>query len=155
MCRSLHGIMPYRIGEFESRLQHQHFPADIFCPDIVSGIKTIRMGWAGHVLRLAELEVHKKFWYIFIPWDVVRLNLLGLAATNWTTVPSQDDIWVRNILWNENLPGEVKYSEKTYQSATLSTRDPIWPNLGSKPGHRSVKPVANRLSYDTLQFWSS
>jgi hypothetical protein len=36
----------------------------------------------------------------------------------------------------ENLP-----------SATLSTTNPTWPDLGSNPGRRGGKPATNSLSY--------
>jgi hypothetical protein len=39
--------------------------------------------------------------------------------------------------------------ETEEQSATLSTTNPTWPEPGSNPGHRSGKPVTNRLSYGT------
>jgi hypothetical protein len=53
----------------------------------------------------------------------------------------------RIIRWNEDWQGKPKYSEKTCTSATLSTTNPIWPDLGSNPGRRGGKPATNRLSY--------
>jgi hypothetical protein len=77
----------------------------------------------------------------------VRLSPLGTSATNWPTVPVKDDRWVWSIWWNENWQGKPKYLEKTRPSATLSTTNPTWPDLGSNPGSRSGKPVTNRMSY--------
>jgi hypothetical protein len=37
--------------------------------------------------------------------------------------------------------------EKTYLSATLSTTNPTWLDLGLNPGRRGGKPATNRLSY--------
>jgi hypothetical protein len=51
---------------------------------------------------------------------------------------------------NENWQGKQKYSEKTCPSATLSTINPTWLDLGSNPGRRR-KPATNRLSYGTAE----
>jgi hypothetical protein len=79
----------------------------------------------------------------------VRLSPLGTSATNCPIVPAPDDRWVWNILWNGNWQGKSKYSEKTCPSATLSTTNPTWPDLGLNPGRRGGKPATNRLSYGT------
>jgi hypothetical protein len=39
--------------------------------------------------------------------------------------------------------------EKTCSSATLSTTNPTWPDMGSKSGHHGGKPATNSLSYGT------
>jgi hypothetical protein len=39
--------------------------------------------------------------------------------------------------------------EKTCHSATLSTTNPTWIDLGSNTGHLGGKPATNRLSYGT------
>jgi hypothetical protein len=44
---------------------------------------------------------------------------------------------------------ELKYSEKTWPGATLSTTIPIWHGLGSNLDRRDGKLVTNRLSYST------
>jgi hypothetical protein len=69
----------------------------------------------------------------------------------WPIVTAPDDRWWRlwSSWWNEDWQGIPKYSEKTYPSATLSTTNPIWPDLGSNPGRRGGKPATNRLSYGT------
>jgi hypothetical protein len=54
--------------------------------------------------------------------------------------------------WNENWQGKPKYSEKTFPSATSSTTNPIYPELGSNPGHYGGKPTTNRLKYATAHF---
>jgi hypothetical protein len=51
--------------------------------------------------------------------------------------------------WNENWQGKPKSLEKTCSSATLSTPNPIWTDLGLNPGRRGGKPATDRLSYDT------
>jgi hypothetical protein len=55
-------------------------------------------------------------------------------------------LWGWRIGWNE-WKGKPKYSEKTYPSATLSTTNPTWPDLGSNPGRRGGKSATNRLSF--------
>jgi hypothetical protein len=80
----------------------------------------------------------------------VRLSPLGTSGNIWPTVPAPDDrLWVWSSRWNENWQGKPKYSEKTCLSATFSTTNPTWPDLGSNPGRRGVKPATNRLSYGT------
>jgi hypothetical protein len=39
--------------------------------------------------------------------------------------------------------------EKTCPSATLSTTNPTWIDLGANPVFRDVKPATNRLSHGT------
>jgi hypothetical protein len=83
----------------------------------------------------------------------VRLSPLGTSATNWPIVPALDDRWwVWISRWNENWQGKPKCSEKTCPSATLSTTNPTWPELGSDPGCRGGNPATNRLSYGTAFF---
>jgi hypothetical protein len=71
-----------------------------------------------------------------------------MLATNWPIVPAPDDRWwVRSSRWNENRQGKPKYLEKICPSATLSTTNPTWLDLGSNPDRRGGKPATNRLSY--------
>jgi hypothetical protein len=51
------------------------------------------------------------------------------------------------------LAGKLQYSEKTCPSATLSTTNPTWSDLGSNPGRRGGKPATNCLSFGTSVFW--
>jgi hypothetical protein len=83
-------------------------------------------------------------------WGWVRLNQLGIPATLWSILPASDDRWwLWSSQWNKNWQGKSKYSEKTCPSATLSTTNPTWTELGSNPGRRNGNPVDNRLSYST------
>jgi hypothetical protein len=67
----------------------------------------------------------------------------------WFIVPALDDRWgwLCSNWWNEDWQGKPKYSEKTCPSATLSTTNPTWPDLGSNPGRRGGKLATNRLIY--------
>jgi hypothetical protein len=48
------------------------------------------------------------------------------------------------------LTGETEVlGGKTCPSATLSTTNPTWTDLGSNRGLRSGRPAANRLSHGT------
>jgi hypothetical protein len=78
----------------------------------------------------------------------VRMSPIGTWTTVWPIVPAPDDRWwwVWSSRWNENWQRKPKDSGKTCPSATLSTTNPTWPDMGSKPGG---KPVTNRLSYGT------
>jgi hypothetical protein len=60
----------------------------------------------------------------------------------WPIVPAPDDRWgwLWSNWWNEDWQGIPKYSEKNCPSATLSTTNPTWPDLGSNPGRRRGKP---------------
>jgi hypothetical protein len=56
-------------------------------------------------------------------------------------------LWKWNIWRNVDCQGNPKYSEKTYPSSTLSTKNPTWPDTGLNPSRRGGKPATNRLSY--------
>jgi hypothetical protein len=92
-----------------------------------------------------------KLFYLFfflVSWGGVRLSPLGTSTTKWPIVPPSDDRWLLwSSRWNENWQVKPKYSEKTCPSATLSTTNPTWPDLGSNPGRRGWKPATKRLSY--------
>jgi hypothetical protein len=78
------------------------------------------------------------------------LSPLGTSATNWPIVPAPDDRWwAWSSQWDENWQGKPKYLEKACSSATLSTTNPTWSDLGSNRGRRDGKPATNRLSYGT------
>jgi hypothetical protein len=85
-----------------------------------------------------------------VSWGGVRLSPLGIWPLFGLLYQSQMMMMMSvEQLWNENWQGKPKYSEKTYPSATLSTTNPTWSDLGLNLGHHSGKPVANHLSYDT------
>jgi hypothetical protein len=81
----------------------------------------------------------------------MRLSPLGTSATNWSIVPAPDDRWwwLWSSWWDQNWQGKLKYLEKTCPSATLSTTDLTWPDLGSNRGRRSGNMAIKRLSYGT------
>jgi hypothetical protein len=60
-------------------------------------------------------------------------------------------LWWWRIWWNEDWRGKPKYSEKTCPSATLSTTNLTWPDLGSNPGLRGGKPATNRMARPCLE----
>jgi hypothetical protein len=86
-----------------------------------------------------------------VSWGGVRLCPLGTSATNWPIVPAPDyrRWWVWSSRRNKNWQGKPKYSEKTCPSATLSTTNPTWPDLGSNLGRRGVKPATSCVIYGT------
>jgi hypothetical protein len=71
----------------------------------------------------------------------------------WPIVPAQDDRWLWRWLWlwrnwwNEDWQGKLKYSEKIWPSATMSTINPTRLGPVLNPGRRGGKPATNRLSY--------
>jgi hypothetical protein len=84
-------------------------------------------------------------------WGGVRLSPVGMLVSIWPTVPVPDGRSVRSSRWNENWQGKSKHSEETCLSASSSTTNLIWPDLGSNPGRRGGKPTANRRSYGTAR----
>jgi hypothetical protein len=50
---------------------------------------------------------------------------------------------------NLTVSNELLFTTGHCRSATLSTTNPTWPDLGSNSGRRSGKPATNRLSYGT------
>jgi hypothetical protein len=84
-----------------------------------------------------------------VSWGGLRLSPVGTVATVWPIVPGPDKRWwwLWSSRWNENWQGKPKYSEITCPSATLSTTNPTWTDLGSNTGRRGGNPVTNRLSY--------
>jgi hypothetical protein len=78
----------------------------------------------------------------------VRLSPLGTSATVWLIIPTPYDRWwwLWSSRWNENWQEKPKYSEKTFPSATLSTINPTWPDLGSNPDRRFGKLATNLMS---------
>jgi hypothetical protein len=67
----------------------------------------------------------------------------------WPTIPAPDDRrwWLWRNWWNEDWQGELKYSEKTCPSDTLSTTNPTWLNPDLSQSRRDGKPATNRLNY--------
>jgi hypothetical protein len=65
------------------------------------------------------------FWRDWI--HLVRRPPIGRVVLVQTPV----NRWIWSIGWNENWQGKPKYSDRTCHSATLSTTNPIWPELGS------------------------
>jgi hypothetical protein len=49
--------------------------------------------------------------------------------------------------WNDKWLDKPKYSENTWSSATLSTTNPTWPDLGLNLDLSSEEQVTNYLSY--------
>jgi hypothetical protein len=50
--------------------------------------------------------------------------------------------------WNDIDCGKLNNSEKTYPSATLSTKNPTWKDQGMNPGLHSERLVTNHLSHN-------
>jgi hypothetical protein len=51
--------------------------------------------------------------------------------------------------WNDIFAGETEVLGENLPSATLSTTNPTWIELGANPGLRSERPATNRLSHGT------
>jgi hypothetical protein len=109
------------------------------------------------VFRLSGLSSHgDETWVLcaLISLGGVTLSPFGTLATIWPIVLAPYDRWwwVWSNHWNENWQAKQSYSEKTCHSASVSTTNPIWSDLGSNPGLRGGKPAAIRLSYITAIF---
>jgi hypothetical protein len=116
-----------------------------------------------HVLNTWAHTGVTRHWWIYVccrhRMYLVFFSLLGWGETestwyvghHWPIVSAPDDrwLWVWSSRWNENWEGKPMYSYKTFPSATLSTTNPTWTDLGSNPARRGGKPATNRLSYGT------
>jgi hypothetical protein len=86
---------------------------------------------------------------------VVNVDVLSLciwtAATNGPIVhPPGDRLYeYRKLRWNDIGMGNWRTGEKTCTSATLSTTNPKWTNMGANPGLRGRMLATNRLSHGT------
>jgi hypothetical protein len=88
------------------------------------------------------------FFFFLVSMGGVRPSPLGTsAAVGLLYQPSMMMIMEQLVEWD--WQGKPKYSEKTCLSATSSTTNLTWPDLGSNPGRRDGKPATNRLSYGT------
>jgi hypothetical protein len=54
--------------------------------------------------------------------------------------------------WNDIFAGETEVLGENLPSATLSTTNPTWIDLGTNPGLRGERPATNRLSHGTALF---
>jgi hypothetical protein len=87
---------------------------------------------------------------------LLRLSSLGTSATNWHIVTAPDDRWwMWSSRWNENWQGKPKYSENTCPSATLSTTNPTWPDLGSNQRLIAWAMAQPQVNYKNLTWRQS
>jgi hypothetical protein len=70
--------------------------------------------------------------------------------------PKVSIIWLMNVKLREwEFAGKLKYLEETCLSATLSTINLTWPDLGSNVNCHGGQQVTNRLSCGTGSDWSA
>jgi hypothetical protein len=100
-------------------------------------------------ITCTRVITHVIFFFLFL--GVGRDRVHFSAATVWPIVPDLDDRWrwMSSFRWNENWDGKPKCSEKTCLSASLSTANSTWPDLGLEPGRLCAKPATNRLARPT------
>jgi hypothetical protein len=146
----------------------ENLSQDSWCPGVPVGwLVVAMMWWWGNVWKevgsaadvphyvfcdlkySVKLYLNVVFFFSFSGW--------GETESTWyvghccSIVPATDHRWwwLWGSWWNEDWQGKPKYSEKTCPSATLSTTNPTWIDLGSNPGRRCGKSATNRLSYGT------
>jgi hypothetical protein len=90
----------------------------------------------------------------------VRLWVVGMSATIWTVMsaPDDDEDDDDECAAVRRISGKRKRNtwRKPEPSATLSTTNPTWLDLGSNLGCRSgEKPVTHRLNYDRTLIYSN
>jgi hypothetical protein len=86
---------------------------------------------------LAFIAIRSDFFIcLLVGWD------FWYCGHYWPNVPAPDDRWgwLWRNWWNADWQGKPKYSDKTCPSATLSTTNPTWLDLGLNPG-RGGKPA--------------
>jgi hypothetical protein len=97
---------------------------------------------------------HKSALVIFhhllvVPGDGVRW-CLWTAATSGPIVHLPDDIWAWSVMVEWYWQGKIKeLREKTCPSATLSTTNPAWIDLGAKSVLHGERLATNLLSHGT------
>jgi hypothetical protein len=121
--------------------------ARLYC--IASNLKLREATWDSHKDMTFVNTPHHMFSQFFFPgWGETDCESTWYVGHCWPIVPAPDDRWwLWSSWWDEDWQGKPKYSEKTCPSASLSTTNPTWPDLGSNPGRRGGKPETNRLSY--------
>jgi hypothetical protein len=87
------------------------------------------------------------YWFFFtflllVGWD------FWYCGNCWPVIPAPDDRWwwLWRNRWSKDWQGKLKYTGKTYPSATLSTTNATRLDPGLNPSRRSRKPATNRLS---------
>jgi hypothetical protein len=107
-------------------------------------------------------EGRTKVWLSFTWWRVPQQmlrthhSLKAFCATLWWTwkwAVFYQILQVMEHQWNEINRVKPTTRRKTCPSATLSTTNPTWTDLGSNPSLRSERPATNRLSLGTANCW--
>jgi hypothetical protein len=155
-----------------TRCQYNHYESQNMCsPWLYWGYGKMSRGWWGWRLeRLSTLFivnslrsspahmiqpkvlVTTSFFVVKGPQQMLRTHrsLKSYCATLWWRffffLPF---FQVMEHRWNEIDRVKPKYSGGTCRSATLSTTNPTWTDLGSNPGLRGERPATNRLSHGT------
>jgi hypothetical protein len=80
-------------------------------------------------------------------WDWIHMALRPLFGLLYQPQMIDDDGWMRSNRWSANWRKIEVHWEEACPSATSSTINNTWPDLGSNLGRRGGKPANNRLSY--------
>jgi hypothetical protein len=110
-------------------------------------VQNIQMGSYWWSWMVSSSCCYENIFPLGVRWDWVHLVRRPLIDLLYQHRIIHDNVW--SSWWNENWQGKPKYSEKTCASATLSTTNPTWSDLGSNPGRCGGKPATKCLSYDT------
>jgi hypothetical protein len=118
----------------------------------VTNYNTYSSTTMSHILAATDPSCHLLLSLVsFSGWGETETN--WYVGHCWPIVPAPAWWWLWSSRWNEDWQGTLKYSEKTCPSATLSTTNPTWPDLGSNPGRSGEKPATNHLSYGTAHLF--
>jgi hypothetical protein len=97
--------------------------------------------------------LHINFFFLFWGMNSISFDLgHGETESTWNDshylIQALDGrkCWMWSSWWNGNWQRKPKYSVRPHPSATLSTTDPVWPDLCPNPSRHDGKPVTNRFS---------
>jgi hypothetical protein len=131
-----------------TRLRPQHFPG--YSEEYQENFNQYSR-YPDRDLNQASTEYEPKHFFLLfeflgVGWDWVHLVRRPLTGLLYQPRIDECGAFDGRIISGGNQID----SKKTCPSATLSTKNPIWPHLCSNPGHHGGKPATKRLSYGTV-----
>jgi hypothetical protein len=134
----------------ECHLQHVLQSLSYVTVSAVQIWKQNRVPWDNYPHHFCVWDLNVLFQFLGLGWDWVHFVCRPLFGLLHQPHMIDDNVWSR--WWNKNWQGKLKYSGKTCPSATLSTTNPTWHDLG----HCGGKPAtAWAMAQPDLNLWSA